>query len=263
VISRVSKSGKWALYGNKEAEIVVCGQSHAACILEATNRPELAIADAAAISVCYSADLLTAGPPGDKEYWEFVAKLGRGKHIVIVWNGNQHNANFMFQTDPKFTMLGVTDNFPDEKVIPISSAMIKEFFKPSFVELTEIVASMFEAKSVTLMNGPAPKPISHIQNIISKEKYFTDIVESLNVDLESLVITSDALRLELWNVLSGLLEKCANDLGINFIGAPTESRDIFGMLLPEYRAPDVTHANSNYGILLIKALKNLNGKVRN
>jgi hypothetical protein len=257
-----SNSGKWALYGNLDAEIVVCGHSHVASILEASVLPENVALSETGISVCYSSDW-NSGPPGDKEYWEFVAKLGRGKHIVIVWNGNQHNANFMFQTDPKFTLLGVDDNFLEEKVVPISSTMIKNFFKPSFEELTEIVASMFEAKSVTLMNGPAPKPTSHIENCITKEKYFTDIAKSLDVDLGDLVITSDALRLELWNVLAGLLEKCANDLDINFSGAPTESRDIFGMLLPEYRAPDVTHANSNYGILLIKALKNLNGKVRN
>ena len=51
-----SKSGKWVLYGNADAEILVCGHSHAASILEASTLPELQTRSVPAISVCYSAD---------------------------------------------------------------------------------------------------------------------------------------------------------------------------------------------------------------
>ena len=257
-----SKSGKWALYGDTDAQILVCGHSHAASILEATKLTEIQAGRAAEIAVCYSADWV-AGPPGDKEYWDFVVELGRGKHVVIVWNGNQHNANFMFQTEPKFTMLGDTGNIYDKEAVPIPRAMIKDFFKPSFEELTEIIPSLFNAASITLMNGPAPKPLSHIQTCILQEKYFTDIAKSLGVDVDDLVITSDSLRLELWNVLAGLLADSAKALEANFLSAPAASRDAFGMLSPEYWAPDVTHANSKYGMLLIEELGKLSERVPN
>jgi len=224
--------------------------------------PEIQTERDSKISVCYSSEG-TTGPPGGQEYWEFVAKSGRGKDVVIVWNGNQHNANFMFQTDPKFTILGVTDNSLDQDTVPIPVSMIKDFFKPSFEELNEIIPLMSDAASITLLNGPAPKPISHIKTCIKQEKYFSDIVESLEVDLDSLVITSDSLRLELWNILAELLANYAANLGADYLGAPAESRDIFGMLLPEYRASDVTHANSKYGKLLISELGKLNGMVTN
>ena len=257
-----SKSGKWVLYGNADAEILVCGHSHAASILEASTLAELQTRSVTAISVCYSADWV-AGPPGDKEYWDFVAELSPGKHVVIVWNGNQHNANFMFQTEPKFTMLGATDKSSDQEAVPISRTMIKNFFKPSFEELSEIVPTISNAVSITLMNGPAPKPLTHIKSCILQDKYFTDIAESLGVDIGDLVITSDSLRLELWNVLAELLADSAKNLKANFLGAPAVSRDTFGMLLPEYWASDVTHANSKYGFLLIEELQNLTGKVPN
>ena len=257
-----SKSGKWVLYGDADAQILVCGHSHAASILEARTLPELQTGSVPAISVCYSADLV-AGPPGDKEYWDFVAELSAGKHVVIVWNGNQHNANFMFQTQPSFTMLDAIDNNSYEEAVPIPRAMIKDFFKPSFGELSDIVPSLSNAASITLMNGPAPKPLTHIKNCILQEKYFTDIAESLGVDIGDLVITSDSLRLELWNVLAELLADSAKNLKANFLGAPAVSRDTFGMLLPEYWASDVTHANSNYGLLLIEELQKLTGKVPN
>jgi hypothetical protein len=141
--------------------------------------------------------------------------------------------------------------------------MIKDFFKPSFEELTGIIPTLSNAASITLLNGPAPKPLSHIQNCILQEKYFTDIAKSLGSDIRDLVITSDSLRLELWNVLAGMLANAAQELGANFLGAPALSRDAFGMLSSEYWKPDVTHANSKYGLLLIEEIGKLIGKVPN
>jgi hypothetical protein len=260
VVKIESKSGKWALYGDPDAQIIVCGHSHAASILEAVMLPEFQAKSDSTIAVCYSSDW-SLGPPGDKEYWDFVSDLSRGRHVVIAWNGNQHNANFMFQTEPKFTIIGATNE--SEDTVPIPLAMIKDFFKPSFEELTEIIPSMSNSKTVTLLNGPAPKPLTHIQNCILNDGYFTNIAKALESDLADLTITSDSLRLELWNLLAGLLEKYADDLGVDFLGVPAESRDISGMLLPEYRAPDVTHANSTYGKLLIGELEKLSGRVSN
>jgi hypothetical protein len=257
-----SKSGKWALYGDTDAQIVVCGHSHAASILEAIMLPEINSRSESEIAVCYSDDW-TAGPPGDQEYWDFVVKYSRGKHVVIIWNGNQHNANFMFQTEPKFTMLGVTENNYDHEGVPIPRSMIKDFFKPSFEELTEIIPSLSDAASITLMNGPAPKPLTHIQDCILQEKYFTDIAKSLGVEVDDLDITSDSLRLELWNILAGLLATYAKTLGANFLSAPAASRDGLGLLLPEYCASDVTHANLKYGVLLVEEITKLIGKVPN
>ena len=257
-----SKSGKWVLYGEADAKILVCGHSHAASILEASNLLELQTRNVLPISVCYSADW-AAGPPGDQEYWDFVAEVSPGKHVVIVWNGNQHNANFMFQTQPSFTMLDAIDNNSYEEAVPIPRAMIKDFFKPSFEELSEIIPSLSNAASITLINGPAPKPLTHIQSCILQEKYFTDIAKTLGVDIGDLVLTSDSLRLELWNVLAELLANTAQKLGANFLGAPALSRDASGLLLPEYWASDVTHANSKYGLLLIEELQKLSGKVPN
>lgn len=259
-----SKSGKWALYGDTNAQIVVCGHSHAASILEATINPEMQAGSVPAIAVCYAADLSgMTGPPDGQEYWDFVVNSSRGKHVVIVWNGNQHNAHFMFQTEPKFTMLGVPDSDNGPQTIPIPRAMMKEFFRPSFEELREIIPLLSDATTITLLNGPAPKPLSHIQKCILQEKYFADLTKSLGLDVDDFVITSDSLRLELWNVLVELLASYAKTLGTNFISAPAVSRDARGLLLPEYWIPDVTHANSKYGVLLIEEIRKLIGNVPN
>lgn len=257
-----SKSGKWALYGDASAQIVVCGHSHADSIRRAIMRPEIHDGGKPEIAVCYSTDW-DAGPPGDKEYWNFVAELSRGKKVVVVWNGNQHNSGFMLQTKPKFTVLGVTDDTYDHELVPIPRSMIRAYFKPSFEELTEVIPLLSSASSVYLLHGPAPKPLSYIKDQILQEKYFSDIAKSLGVEMSDLVITSDSLRLELWNVLAELLASYSKTLGTNFINAPEVSRDALGMLLPEYWYPDVTHANSKYGMLVIEELVKLNGKVQN
>jgi hypothetical protein len=169
----------------------------------------------------------------------------------------------MFQTKPKFTVLGVTDDTHDHEPIPIPRSMVKQYFKPSFEELTEIIPSLSDAASITLLNGPAPKPLSYIKNYILQEKYFSDLTNLLRVGGEDLVITSDSLRLELWNVLAESLASHAKKLGTKFINAPEVSRDALGLLLPEYWQPDVTHANSKYGMLIIEELMKLIGNAPN
>jgi hypothetical protein len=251
-----SKSGQWALHGDASAQIVVCGHSHVASILKAAIIRESQAKSEPAISYCFGAYDETGPPQGD-EYWDLVVNSSRGKHVVVVWNGNQHNSYFMFQTKPKFTVLGVTGDSYDNEPIPIPKSMVRQFFKPSFEELTGIIPSLSDAASITLLNGPAPKPLSYIKNYILQEKYFSDLTKLGGVSGEDLVITSDSLRLELWNVLAELLASYGKELGANFINAPEVSRDALGLLLPEYWYPDVTHANSKYGMLIIEELVKL------
>jgi len=257
-----SKSGTWARYGDAGAQIVVCGHSHVDSILKAAMIRESQAESEPAISICFGAYAET-GPPQGEEYWDLVANSSRGKHLIIVWNGNQHNVDFMFQTQPNFTTLGVTVDTYDFEPIPIPRSMIRDFFKPSFEELTGIIPSLSDAASITLLNGPAPKPLSYIKDYILQEKYFSDLTKSLRIGGEVLVITSDSLRLELWNVLAELLASYAKTLGTNFINAPEVSRDALGLLLSEYWYPDVTHANSKYGMLIIEELGKFIGKVPN
>ena len=255
MISSVSKSGKWALYGDLNAQTVVCGHSHAAAILFAQLNLESGIPHPD-VAVCYTADF-AQGPPADQEYWEFVGEISRGKKLAIVWNGNQHNANFLFQTVPPFTLHGVTES--EHNYMPIPKAMVKEFFKPFFEELNLILPMMASASSVTLVNGPAPKPVKHIQTCFKNEPFFLTIADSLNLDINSLELTSDSLRLELWRLVSEMLASYAQSLGTDFLDVPMESLDSSGMLLEKYWAPDTTHANESYGKLLLEKIIYSNG----
>ena len=255
MISSVSKSGKWALYGDRNAQTVVCGHSHAAAILSAQMNIESGIPNPD-VAVCYTSDF-EQGPPGDQEYWEFVGEISHGKKLAIVWNGNQHTANFLFQTVPPFTLHGVTESEHD--CIPIPKAMVKEFFKPFFEELNLIMPMMASASSVTLVNGPAPKPLTHIQTCFKNEPFFVMIAKSLNIDINSLELTSDSLRLELWRLVSEMLASYSQSLGTHFLDVPMESLDPSGMLLEEYWAPDTTHANESYGKLLMEKIVYSNG----
>ena len=222
-----SKSGKWALYGDANAQIVVCGHSHAASILEATTLSKAQSKIEPAIAVCYSTDW-TLGPPGDQEYWNFVADLSEEKHVVIVWNGNQHIANFLFQTDPPFTLMGAQEELSEKELVPIPRTMVKQFFETFFLELDEIVPLMANAKSITLMSGPAPKPSIYIRPRIKDEPFLVNVAKSLQVDLDSLEISSDRIRLELWKLMSEMLETRAKHFGAKYLSAPNEAVDSCG-----------------------------------
>ncbi len=248
-----SKSGKWALYGDADAQILVCGHSHAGSILFAKLNGFDNECSQTDISIVYTSDL-SQGAPGDKEYWKFVGDLCHAKHVVVAWNGNQHNANFMFQAEPSFTLLdGAVESYGHESV-PVPRAMIKRYFEPSFEELHEIVPLLSNAASITLMNGPAPKPLSHIQNCISQEKYFTQIADSLGVVVSDLVVSSDSLRLALWKLISEMLESYAHSMGLYFLDTPIQSLDTSGLLLEKYWVADTTHANESYGLMQMERI---------
>ena len=248
-----SKSGKWALYGDADAQILVCGHSHAGSILFAKLNGFESDSSQADISIVYTTDL-SQGAPGDKEYWKFVGDLSQAKHVVVAWNGNQHNANFMFQAERSFTLLGGAAESYDHESVLVPRAMIKRYFEPSFEELREIVPLLSNAASITLMNGPAPKPLTHIQSCILQEKYFTDIAESLGVVVSDLVVSSDSLRLALWKLISEMLESYANSMGLHFLDTPIQSLDGSGLLLEKYWVADTTHANESYGLMQMERI---------
>jgi hypothetical protein len=104
------------------------------------------------------------------------------------------------------------------------------------------------------MNGPAPKPLTHIQSCILQEKYFTDIAESLGVVVSDLVVSSDSLRLALWKLISEMLESYANSMGLHFLDTPIESLDTSGLLLEKYWVADTTHANESYGLMQMERI---------
>ena len=248
----ISASGKWALYGSCDSSILVAGHSHAAALLEAKLSNQASL-DLARIGICYSKEL-SSGPPGDNDYWNFVAEMSQGKDLAIVWNGNQHNANFLFQTMPPFTISAISSLTLAEGEVPITNSMMRAFFEPSFDELREIIPMMSSAESVYLVTGPAPKPLIHIKERITQEKFFTDIADSLGVRAQDLEITSDSLRVELWKILSEMLTEIAVELNVGFINSPEDSLDSNGLLREIFWTPDVTHANAAYGELLARKI---------
>jgi hypothetical protein len=56
--------------------------------------------------------------------------------------------------------------------------------------------------------------------------------------------------------MSEMLEGAAKQLGTRFLSTPEVAVDTSGMLLEKYWNPDVSHANAEYGILLIEKIVN-------
>ena len=250
----MSQCGKWALYGDSESPILVCGHSHAVAVMNALLLPEMKENSKSGVAVCYNSHSSSGGAKGE-DYWKFVAESSRDKHVVLAWQGNQHLANFMFQTEPQFTILGATKDISPQEQIPIPLSMVKAFFRPYFGGLAEVVALMKPAKSITLLSAPPPKPLSHVKSAVLTEALWANYLKSTNTKHE--ILTSDSLRSILWSVVNGMLENYSHELGVNFLSAPSGSMDINGMLMSDYWESDSTHANSKYGLLLIEEFNRL------
>ena len=67
------------------------------------------------------------------------------------------------------------------------------------------------------------------------------------------------MRVAAWDALQECLQETAEAAGAQFLAIPAGAQDPDGLLMPEYCAPDATHANAAYGRLVVHALHALVG----
>ncbi|MEP9368118.1 hypothetical protein [Xanthobacter sp. VNH20] len=192
------------------------------------------------------------------EYWAALAENARDRIIVISFNGNQHNASFLFRSGPAFDFWDADDRgnlLPGADVIP--RLMVREFFKPSLAGLDSVVAEAMDggaAKVIVLGTPPCKGDLDFIRKIVLGSEYFRRAAEKIGCDVETVAITDTSVRVKLWGVLQEMMADIAEKRGATFVPVPSAVLDGTRCLKSEFWANDVTHTNAAYGNLILKHL---------
>jgi hypothetical protein len=235
---------------------VLAGDSHVFAF--ASNRPGRTSAELVPM-VNDRVDLFSVeGPfPRDLAYWGDVLRLAEGRTLAVCFQGNQH-AWFLFAPTPRFDfVLASRPDLPleaDAELLP--EAMVREFFRPSLAILDGMLGQTAQGGDRTFVLGtPPPKNNDDLlRTYIADEPGLVSVAAAKGCSIADTPLTAPLTRLKLWSVLQELMAELAHTHGACFIAIPPETQDDLGYLRPEFWEPDVTHANTCYGRLMLGQL---------
>ena len=96
-----------------------------------------------------------------------------------------------------------------------------------------------------------PPPKENIDYIKSKtSNYRGSVIDEINLN------RSD-IRLSLWQLEMEALKKFLCNMGVKLLKPPNQSLSEHGYLKEEYYANDATHANAQYGLLVLNQLTDM------
>lgn len=249
----LSKISKWVIEGSSSPKIVVAGHSHILAMLGALHVGSEDNFSSAGVYYSHDRNLWPNMPP---EYWDEISREIMIDTVAICWNGNQHNALFLLETEPPITVYNGIESdinsFDGRQVVPI--AMFDELWKEDFQRLEVILLKVRSKKKVVLLGTPPPKSRVLIRSNLGSDEYFVNQLAAHGLSPEEAPITSDIFRFTLWKKIQGALLRIAKEHGVPFVAAPPSVFDNNLMLRDEFSAPDASHANHKYGKVMWEEL---------
>jgi hypothetical protein len=227
------------------------GHSHVGCLVGAHDAG-LGPASLRA-AVAYPAD------PGhiEDDYWDFLADSATGRTVALVWGGNQYNSAFLIQPDRPFRVYRSTapaETAQDEPGTWVPREMVSGYWASSFDELARVLRRLVERSRVLVIGTPPPKRqaliAGELEGKLDWDPWIAEIASERKQSSSELPISPEPLRLALWSVIQDRMREEALVSGATFVPVPDSACDPTGVLAPAYSAPDLTHANSEYGGLI-------------
>ncbi len=195
--------------------------------------------------------------PRSRDYWSKLSEVAKEARVAIVWGGNEHNFFFFFQANQPFDFISKSVNQIISSFQIVPQAMVREKFRPHVQELAEVLAELKKTSigPLAVVGTPPPKEGSEeLRQLLKTEPYFVEWAEKLGKSIDTIKITAAPVRLKLWYVLQEMLAQIARDADVQFIPVAPETVDENGYLRREYWAPDVTHANAEYGQVMMRKI---------
>jgi hypothetical protein len=185
-------------------------------------------------------------PNADADHLRLLSRAGTP--TALVWEGNQHNSRFML-VDPPFTVIEPEGCLPDdaeELVIPYR--MVRALFELDLQPLAIFLAEHPDPASVFVLGTPPPKPDAELRAGLAKE--FRRRLGSYGLTPEQAPLLRAATRVVSWRTIQESMAAIAERAGAMFIPVPGAAQNEDGTLRAELCAPDATHANEDYGVLM-------------
>ena len=197
--------------------------------------------------------------PQAQDYWARIVERAPGAHVVLVWNGNEHNARFMLEPKPpiRIAVDDGSDPDPGDTGVYVPAEAVRELFRDTMEDMSARIGSILRAGPASLICTDPPPPMPDgeaLRSRILQEQHFVDAAARRGVDAATIPITAFGVRHALRGIIGDLRRETCAALGVTLVPAPAAAQDQAGALLPEYWTEDATHANAAYGELLWKSV---------
>jgi len=244
----------------EDVKTVIGGHSHAAFIARALvrhfpNNPEI---DSRNIALEFGFGGLRGGPV-TQEYEDILVQLGATRNIAVVWNGNQHNADFLLSPEVQIDL--IPRGYPVKSTLPnatiVAESAIRAHFQPTFDRLVKLLTRLSDAAKYPRLVIGTPPPLfdeALIRKRLKGEPVLTNRATAAGFDIDTVAITPASVRLKLWFVLQRMMAEIGEAHGASYVNVPTEALDENGFLKPELSAGDVTHAGPVFGAMMARQI---------
>jgi hypothetical protein len=237
---------------NEQTHIVLAGHSHLSALARTLRSPDVPTLIDHISDDRYKV-VESNEWPRSMTYWKAASHLQQNSNAVILYDGNQHFALFMFAPQPPIDIF--VDGLPiQNNCTLIPKSMIRERFSASIRGLREAVGFFDSQRLAIQMTPPPRRDAGDFRKSILNETFYINMAKSLNIDIRDVKLSSDLFLLKLYFVLKEMYLEVANDMNCHFIPVPQETIDQDGFLLPKYSA-DLTHANSEYGEIVLDNIR--------
>ena len=234
----------WSIEGSAQPKVVAAGHSHILAMLGGLHSSS----ELQQLPLAIQYSLNTAIWPNiDDKYWEQLQKLPSVETVVICWNGNQHNAQFLLESDPVISVHQDFDKSEESSNVVVPMSMFDELWMPDFQILERAIRIVSSTKKIVLTGTPPPKTEKDIRNNLANDEFFISLLSRAGIKIEDAPITSDVFRFTLWKRIQLNLERISRAAGITFVPAPSQVFENGITLKSEYSATDASHANHLYG----------------
>jgi hypothetical protein len=220
---------------------LVIGHSHTTAISSALRRSPDDRFDIVNIATFFSTEKKL-----QKDLPEYITTLFQPKFIFCTFGGSEHNVFGLIEMPQPFDFFDPVDTSIDSSRALISYSMLRETMsarmKTGFMLLKKI-KSLFDCNVAHICSPP---PFEHFEDRHILPRVFHDKMQY--------GISPANFRRKLHTLHSSIVFNMCQELDVNFLGVPHNSMNSFGFLRPELMSKDPTHANAEYGDLVLQQL---------
>jgi hypothetical protein len=174
-----------------------------------------------------------------------ISVIGGNQHAVFSLVRHPQPYDFIEPDDHEQSLSGDVALIPYRALSSYFSEGVKGRDGKSLEEIRKVtVAKMFH------IVPPPPKRDNGFIEVYHEERFAQEGITSLGV-------SPPELRMKFWRLQTKVLTEICRDLDIHIMLPPKKSLDKDGFLKPEYYANDATHANPEYGELIIQEIESI------
>ena len=189
-----------------------------------------------------------------ERFTEIARKLRRQDIVLSAIGGNNHAVFSTIQHPVRFDFVDFTDDSETEEGVPtIPYRTLEAYFAQAIrnrdAKSIEALRKSTKARVVHML-PPPPKADNQFIREYHESVFAKDGIISQGV-------SAPRLRLRFWKLQARVLANVCGEFGVEVMAPPQGALDPEGFLAREYYAHDATHANPDYGELVLQQVEHL------